>query len=208
MRALFTLFFLFSLSCVVNAYVANTEPQDSIDNFSPPPMSSSFNTPMEAPMETPPSTIGYAPGANPQIPTPQQQTGTQTRTRTTPLTVDTHFNMIDLMDDQITLQYEYFYQDAQISPYLQDAAVLANHSDEQSLQIPRYSDVIYVALYIKPAGQNSIACMPSSVGQGPRITPQSVRGDILGKVLPQVNRVEIIGSSDVNGNSLCQIVIP
>lgn len=210
MRALITLFTLFSLATVVNAYVSNNNtPNDTLDNFQPPPMSSPFNTPMESPMQVAPSTEGYAPGANPQtIPTPLQQTGTQTRTMTAPLTVDTHFNMIDLMTDEITLQYEYFYQDAQIIPYMQDAAVLMNHSDDQSVQIPRYSDVIYLAIYLKPSGQNSIACMPSAVGQGPRIAPQSVRGDVLGKVLPQVSRVEIIGTSDVNGNSLCQIVIP
>lgn len=203
----FLVLYLMSLMTFAQAYVTDTTSTDSMDNFQPPPMTSPISTPMEQPLPPDPSTTGYAPGVNPQtVPTPLQQTGTQTRYLAAPLTVDTNLNMNDLMNDEIVLQYEYYYQDAQIAPWLQDAGVLANHSNDQSLQIQRYSDVIYVALYLQPSGRGSVACLPSAVGQGPRIAPQSVRTEVLGKVLPQVNRVEIIGTSDADGNVHCQIV--
>lgn len=198
---------LISIIGVAEAYYTDSAPQDTIDNFQPPTMSSPISTPMEQPLPPDPSTTGYAPGVNPQtIPTPLQQAGAQAHYAAAPLTVDTSLNMTDLMTDEITLQYQYYYQDAGIIPSRQNAAVLANHSDDQSVQIQRFSDMIYLALYLQPAGQGPVACMPSAIDQGPRIATQSARPEVLGKVLPDTNRVQVIGSSDANGNAFCQIV--
>lgn len=208
MRKLLALYLMIGVICVSQAYVTDTTSTDTMDNFQPPPMTSPISTPMEQPLPDDPSTTGYAPGVNRQtIPTPLQQAGKEVRNLAAPLTVDTNLNMTDLMNDEIVLQYQYYYQDAGIIPWRQDAAVLANHSSDQSVQIQRYSDVIYLALFLQPSGRGPSACLPSSVGQGPRNSPQSFRQEVLGKVLPQVNRVEIIGTSDADGNIICQIVL-
>ncbi len=60
------------------------------------------------------------------------------------------------MTDAVTLEYQYYYQDAAIIPWRQDAADLANNNQDQSVQIPRYSDVIYLSLFLFPAGMGPV----------------------------------------------------
>lgn len=206
MRTLLKLSLLVLLSTVAQADNLN-DGSGTLDNFQVPPMSFPNDVPLEQALPPNPSTSGYAPGVNVQtIPTPLQQTGTQTRTMTTPLQVDASLNFTDLMTDEVTLQYQYYYQDAAIIPWRQDAAVFANHNQDQSAQIPRFSDVIYLSLFLVPAGRGPLECMPSAVGQAPRLVPESNRMEVLSKVLPQVNRVQVIGTTDANGNGICQVV--
>lgn len=205
MRKLLTLCLMMSLICVARANIEDTH--DTVDNFQPPPMTSPLSTPMEQPLPPEPSTTGYAPGVNRQtIPTPLQQTGTQVRTLSDPLTVDASLNFTDLMTDEVTLQYQYYYQDPKLIPWRQDAGVLANHSSDETVQIQRYSDVVALSIFLVPAGRGPIECMPSSIGQGPTLTPESLHTQMLSKVPPQVNRVEVIGTTDANGNVNCQLV--
>ncbi len=208
MRNLLVLVLLFSTP-IAHAYTTdNGIPADTLDNFQVPPIYSPQTNPMEAPL--PPDSVseGPAPGVNRQtIPTPLQQTGTQTRTMTAPLTVDADLAFTDLMTDEVTLQYQYYYRDAAIIPWRQDAAIFANKQTDQTVQIQRFSDVIYLSLFLMPAGRGAIECLPAAIGQGPRTETGSFRQEILGKVLPEEMHVEVIGTTDANGNGHCQIII-
>ena len=207
MRKLLILSLMMSLICAARADIGDTH--DTIDNFQPPPMTSPLSAPMEQPLPPEPSTTGYGPGINRQtIPTPLQQTGSEVQTLSAPLTVDADLNFTDLMTDEVTLQYQYFYQDVEKLPWKQDAAVFANRSTDQSIQIQRFSDVIYLSLYLVPAGRGPLECMPAYTGQAPTFYPESLREvEVVGKVLPQVNHVEVIGTTDADGNGHCQLVI-
>ncbi len=108
-----------------------------------------------------------------------------------PLIVAIQTNFTGTMAEDIDLAYQYFYTNVRRMPW-EGYIHLRNHSQDQSVEIPRSSDVSSLMLFLRPGGAGSAQCVPVG-GQSPQ-------------VFNNTSRVTLIGTTDAGGNFNCQLI--
>lgn len=126
--------------------------------------------------------VGQQTYAQPAIPTVD--------TALPPLEIQLDLDFSNLMSDEITLEYQYFYTDVRRMPW-KGQATFVNHSNDQSVQIPRNAAISRILLFLRPSGAGSAECVPAG-GQSPVI-------------FANISRILLTGRTDVNGNARCEL---
>ncbi|MFA6038230.1 MAG: hypothetical protein WC748_08955, partial [Legionellales bacterium] len=108
-----------------------------------------------------------------------------------PLNVHLQLSFTQTMDDSVVLMYQYYYTDTRRNPWVGEMTFTNNNID-QSVQLQRAPAVNSMLLFLRPSGYGSAECI--TVDGEPTI-PNNVTS------------VQVIGTTDADGNYLCQLVI-
>lgn len=187
-KILTVLFAFFALPALADDYgnVDGMASESDLSGFSLPPM----QMPSAQPLPDQ-STGDYPAGMQPAAPLAPNPHSGFVDNALAPLNVYLSLDFTDTMSNEITLEYQYFYTDVRRVPW-KGQMILENHSDNQSVQIPRTSGISRILLFLRPAGAGSSECVPMG-GQTPIISND-------------MTAVQLIGVTDANGNYQCQLV--
>jgi hypothetical protein len=166
--------------------VPNTPDQGELSGFAIPPATMEGDQPL--PLQ---ATGNYPAGTQPaqDIPIPGEMPVAEVPLPA--LQVHLDLNFTQTMGDEVVLMYEYFYSDARRIPW-EGQITFANNSIDQTVEIPRSSAVRQMLLFLRPSGFAGVQCIPGT-GQNPVISNN-------------VTKVQIIGTTDADGNYLCQMI--
>lgn len=177
-------------SAVTNTDISNEADKGELSGFQLPPVDME-DQPL--PLE---STTDYPAGA--QMPQPVQQPQAVYAPNQAPivsnqaaLNVHLQLNFTQTMDDSVVLMYQYYYIDTRQVPWTGEMT-FANNNNDQSVQLQRAPAVNSMLLFLRPSGAGSAQCITTD---GDPTIPNNVTS------------VQVIGTTDADGNYFCQLII-